>query len=80
MKYYKKIVAFRIAYRKLNYVKTKMTLSDLKEWTNEWCASNDVPSDLYNEFFHLADSFADYEIYERIICRRLRNKNLRNRQ
>ncbi len=74
MKYYKKIIAFRIAYRKLNYVQTKMTLSKLKEWTNEWCAAYGVPFDLYNEFFHLAHSFADCEIYESIICRRLRKQ------
>ncbi len=72
MKYYKIIVKFRIAYRKLQYVKSKLTVWALQEWAKSWCKENGIPEDLFSEFEYLANAYAEEDFYQACIERNLK--------
>lgn len=72
MRYYKKIVAFRREYLKLNYFQTDQNLTDLFGWNTSWCIANDIPEDLHATFFELARTYSEKEWMERFLYEELR--------
>ena len=74
MKDFDLVLAFRRAYFQFNYIYDKeKNLNDLYQWTNEWCKENGIPDDMYNLFFHLAQTYVDKEFKEALIVRYTKN-------
>lgn len=66
MKYYKEIVLFRRAYRKLHYEKGKIALLAVREWCLQWCKDNNVEQENICYYIDLADAYADKDISEKL--------------
>lgn len=66
------ILEFRRAFRKLNYTKSKMTITDLREWSNIWCLENNISKNLYLSFHVLVFAYAEQELSENSLPREIR--------
>ncbi len=58
------VLQFRRAYHKLGYVKNKLTVGFLDEWTTEWCVENGIVGSDISFFIVLGQAYATKELYE----------------
>lgn len=67
MKYYKKIIEFRRAYRKLHYENGKTKLWKLREWCKKWCEDNGIDKADSFLYMDLVEAYADKDIMEKFL-------------
>ncbi|MBQ7879823.1 MAG: hypothetical protein IJ317_04160 [Clostridia bacterium] len=74
MKYFQTITKFRVAYQKLGYVKNKkLTVTQLIAWVETWCEEENITDgDLIYYFKQLAQAYADKDLAETFLYRRLK--------
>ena len=75
MKYYKQIIIFRQAYRKLHYENRKIKLYELREWCIQWCKENKIDKADRCLYLDLVFSYADTDIAENLLYNWLKKRS-----